>query len=117
MVLAGHLWFGADCMDCIWLSIMAGRKLRHHFGQNPITRLSTPMHGLAVFFTFLAVSAAWVVFKADNLSAAHGHAKSNGGFQWLHLTAEDWLTKWGWFDIGCLHRAINFNATNALIKA
>jgi hypothetical protein len=69
-----------------------------------------------VLITFIAVSAAWVVFKADNLNTAMAMLKAMAGMNGFILP-NDWLTKWGAFGQWLSLQGINFSATNVLIKA
>lgn len=123
-MLLGGLWHGAGWTFVVWgglhglyLVINHGwQNLRNHFGHNPKNQLSKSTQALSVFVTFLAVSAAWVVFKADNLNTAIAMLKAMAGINGFVLSNE-WLTKWGAFGQWLSVHGINFVATNALIKA
>lgn len=101
-MLLGGLWHGAGWTFIIWgglhglyLVINHGwQNLRRTLGQNPEQLLSRPMHALAVLVTFLAVVAAWVVFRADNLNSATAILKAMAGFNGFVLP-NVWLAKWG----------------------
>lgn len=123
-MLLGGLWHGAGWTFVVWgglhglyLVINHGwQNLRIQFGQNPLTRLSKTMHALAVFITFLAVSAAWVVFRADNLHTAIAMLKAMAGINGCILPV-NWLTQWGAFGQWLSAQGFNFSATNPLIKS
>ena len=101
MVLGG-LWHGAGWTYVLWgglhgvyLVINHGwRSLRRSLGQNPQEPLSRPMHVLAVLITFLAVVAAWVVFRADNISSATNILKGMAGINGF-VIPDAWLNNWG----------------------
>jgi D-alanyl-lipoteichoic acid acyltransferase DltB (MBOAT superfamily) len=123
-MLLGGLWHGAGWTFVVWgglhglyLVINHGwQNLCNHFGQNPKTQFSKSTQALSVFVTFIAVSAAWVVFKADNLNTAITMLEAMAGMNGFILP-NDWLTKWGAFGQWLSAQGINFSATNALIKA
>jgi len=101
-MLLGGLWHGAGWTYVLWgglhgfyLIINHGwRGLRRTFGQNLNDPLSKPMHGIAVLITFLSVVAAWVVFRADNVSTAANLLKGMAGMNGF-LLPDAWLNKWG----------------------
>jgi alginate O-acetyltransferase complex protein AlgI len=101
-MLLGGLWHGAGWTYVLWgglhglyLVINHGwHGLRRSLGQNPQAPLSKPMHAIAVLITFLAVVAAWVVFRADNISTAAGILKGMAGMNGF-VVPDAWLHKWG----------------------
>ncbi len=103
-MLLGGLWHGAGWTYVLWgglhgiyLVINHGwHGLRRALGQNPQEPLSKPMRALSVLITFLAVVAAWVVFRADNMRAATGILKGMSGLNGF-LLPDAWLNKWGAF--------------------
>ena len=78
VMLLGGLWHGAGWTYILWgglhglyLCINHGwHSLRSRLGLNPKVTPSKSMHALSILITFLAVVAAWVVFRADNLHTA-----------------------------------------------
>jgi len=123
-MLLGGLWHGAGWTFVVWgglhgiyLVINHGwQSLCKYFGLNSKTQYSKSIHVLSVLITFIAVSAAWVVFKADNLNTAMAMLKAMAGMNGFILP-NDWLTKWGAFGQWLSLQGINFSATNVLIKA
>jgi len=121
-MLLGGLWHGAGWTYVLWgglhgvyLVINHGwHSLRRALGQNPQLPLSRPMRALSVLFTFLAVVAAWVVFRAENLSAAAAMLKSMSGLNGFVLP-DAWLPKWGAFGQWLSAEGVAFGATNDLI--
>ncbi|HEU0282245.1 MAG TPA: MBOAT family protein [Gallionella sp.] len=121
-MLLGGLWHGAGWTFVIWgglhglyLVVNYGwQNLRQSLGQNPERPLSRPMHALAVLLTFLAVTAAWVVFRADNPATATAMIKAMAGVNGFVLP-DAWLAKWGSTGQWLVQRGIPFGATNDLI--
>lgn len=101
-MLLGGLWHGAGWTYVLWgglhgLYLVANHgwhALRRALGQNPHEPLSKPMHIVAVLLTFLFVVVAWVVFRADNISAAIGMLKGMAGINGF-VIPDAWLIKWG----------------------
>lgn len=77
-MLLGGLWHGAAWTFVIWgglhglyLVINHGwHAFRRMLGQNPNAPLSAHFHSLSVLLTFLAVTVAWVFFRADTVDHA-----------------------------------------------
>ncbi len=77
-MLLGGLWHGAGWTFVIWgglhgLYLMvnhAWHGLRKALGQDPHQPLSKPMHLISGLLTFLAVTLAWVFFRASDLHTA-----------------------------------------------
>ncbi len=123
-MLLGGLWHGAGWTFVVWgglhgvyLVINHGwQSLCKYSGLNSKTQYSKQIHVLSVLITFIAVSAAWVVFKADNLNTAMAMLKAMAGMNGFILP-NDWLMKWGAFGQWLSLQGINFSATNVLIKA
>ncbi|MDD2915789.1 MAG: MBOAT family protein [Gallionella sp.] len=121
-MLLGGLWHGAGWTFVIWgglhglyLVVNHGwHSLRRAAGQNPAKPLSKPLHMLAVLITFLAVVAAWVVFRADNLATATSLLKAMAGMNGLVLP-DAWLAKWGGAGQWLAQQGVSFGATNDLI--
>ena len=121
-MLLGGLWHGAGWTYVIWgglhglyLAINhAWQGLRLRLGQNPATPLSRPMHAAAVLLTFLAVTVAWVFFRADSLDSAlamlHAMAGANGV-----LLPDAWLVKWGAAGQWLSTHGVTFGNTGGLI--
>ncbi|MBK9161559.1 MAG: MBOAT family protein [Nitrosomonadales bacterium] len=121
-MLLGGLWHGAGWTFVIWGGLHglylvvnhAWHALRRSLGQDPDRPLSRPAHLLSVLLTFLAVVAAWVVFRADNMDAAmamlHAMAGMNG-----FVLPDAWLPKWGASGQWLAAQGVDFGATNDLI--
>ena len=121
-MLLGGLWHGAGWTFVIWgglhglyLAINNGwQSLRRKLGQDPVRSLSRPMHALSVLLTFLAVVAAWMVFRADNLATATALLKAMAGMNGFVLP-DAWLAKWGSAGQWLAAHGIAFGATGGLI--
>ena len=72
------------------------------------------MHLLSVLVTFLAVAAAWVVFRADNISTATTMLKTMAGMNGFVLPGK-WLIQWGEFGQWLSEQGIQFGKSKALI--
>ena len=121
-MLLGGLWHGAGWTFVIWgglhglyLVINHGwHSLRRALGQDPAKPLSRTMHALSVLVTFLAVVAAWAVFRADNLDTATALLKAMAGANGFVLP-DAWLARWGDAGQWLLQHGVPFGATNDLI--
>jgi D-alanyl-lipoteichoic acid acyltransferase DltB (MBOAT superfamily) len=121
-MLLGGLWHGAGWTFILWgglhgvyLVINHGwHALRRTLGQDPGVALSRPAHALSVLLTFLAVVAAWVVFRAENLHAAMNMLGAMAGLNGFVLP-DAWLAKWGGFGLWLSGQGVEFGATNDLI--
>ncbi len=121
-MLLGGLWHGAGWTFVIWgglhglyLAINHGwHSLRRALGQNPHAPLSMPMHALSVLFTFLAVTIAWVFFRADSFDSAVSIIAAMAGVNGIVLP-DTWLTKWGMFGTWMVTHGVIFGVTNNLI--
>ena len=99
VMLLGGLWHGAGWTYILWgglhglyLCINHGwHNLRKRLELNPKAPLSKLMHALSVLITFLAVVAAWVVFRADNLHAAIAILKAMLGVNGISYDAANSL--------------------------
>ncbi len=122
-MLLGGLWHGAGWTFVIWGGLHglylvinhAWHSLRRRLGQDPAQPLSRPMHLASAVLTFLAVTVAWVFFRADSFGDAMSivHAMFGGnGF----ALPDTWLAKWGtagqWL---ATHEAVAFGKNNGLI--
>ena len=121
-MLLGGLWHGAGWTFVLWgglhglyLVINHGwHSLRKRFGQNPKAPLSKPAHALAVLTTFIAVVAAWVLFRAESLDSALAMLRAMAGMNGFVLP-DAWLPKWGAFGQWLSAQGIAFGATSDLI--
>ncbi len=121
-MLLGGLWHGAGWTFVIWgglhgiyLVINHGwHALRQLLGQDPHASLSKPARLIAVLLTFFAVVIAWVVFRADSLSAATIILEAMSGMHGVILP-DAWLVKWGVFGLWLATQGVTFGATNDLI--
>lgn len=119
-MLLGGLWHGAGWTFIVWgglhgfyLCVNHGwHSLRRMLGHN----LAAPpsMRVPAVLLTFLAVTVAWVVFRADNLDTAMALLKAMAGMNGFILP-DAWLTKWGQTGQWLAQHGVPFGATNDLI--
>jgi D-alanyl-lipoteichoic acid acyltransferase DltB (MBOAT superfamily) len=86
-MLLGGLWHGAGWTFVIWGGLHglylvinnAWQALRKKLGQNPQAPLSKPMHLASALLTFLAVTVAWVFFRADTFNHALAIVRAMGG--------------------------------------
>ncbi|MDP2761582.1 MAG: MBOAT family protein [Sideroxyarcus sp.] len=77
-MLLGGLWHGAGWTFVVWgglhglyLAVNNGwHAVRRKLGQDTSQPLSKPAHLASVLLTFLAVTVAWVFFRAENLDTA-----------------------------------------------
>ena len=122
-MLLGGLWHGAGWTFVIWgglhgLYLIINHTwhgLRRRLGQDPDRPLSRPAYLASVVLTFLAVSVAWVFFRADSfgnaLSIVHAMFGGNG-----FALPDTWLAKWGgageWL---ASHELVAFGKNNGLI--
>ncbi|MDZ4201180.1 MAG: MBOAT family protein [Gallionella sp.] len=121
-MLLGGLWHGAGWTFVIWgglhglyLAINHGwQSLRIALGQDPRAQLSRPMHALSVLLTFLAVTVAWVFFRADSMDSALSMLASMAGLNGIVLP-DAWLVKWGESGAWLATHGVAFGATNNLI--
>ncbi|MBI3223147.1 MAG: MBOAT family protein [Nitrosomonadales bacterium] len=99
-MLLGGLWHGAGWTFVIWgglhgiyLVINHGwQSLRSALGQNPEAPLSWPLHLMSGLFTFLAVTLAWVFFRASDLHTATTIAQTMLGFNGVALP-DSWFAR------------------------
>jgi D-alanyl-lipoteichoic acid acyltransferase DltB (MBOAT superfamily) len=121
-MLLGGLWHGAGWTFVIWgglhgLYLMVNhgwQSVRRALGQNPKAPLSRPIHALSVLLTFLAVTVAWVFFRADSLDSALAILNAMSGMNGLVLP-DAWLPKWGALGQWLAAQGVAFGATNNLI--
>lgn len=98
----GGLWHGAGWTFVIWgalhgayLMVNHGwHALRRRLGQDPMKPLGRFAHMFSVLITFLAVTVAWVFFRAANLHDALAIVRAMAGFNGFSLP-DAWLAKWG----------------------
>ena len=121
-MLLGGLWHGAGWTFVIWgglhglyLVINHGwHAVRRKLGQHPDRPLSKPIHIASALLTFLAVTAAWVFFRADSfehaLAIVHAMLGGNG-----FVMPDAWLPKWGAFGQWLAAHGAAFGASNGLI--
>jgi hypothetical protein len=72
------------------------------------------MHALSVLLTFLAVTVAWVFFRAESLDGALSMLASMAGVNGIVLP-DAWLVKWGGFGAWLAAQGVAFGATANLI--
>ena len=121
-MLLGGLWHGAGWTFVLWGGLHgiylvinhAWHGLRKQLGQDTNSSLSKPMHALAVLLTFVAVVAAWVVFRAENMASASAILRAMSGLNGIFLP-DAWLAKWGNAGLWLAGHGVAFGATNNLI--
>ncbi len=122
-MLLGGLWHGAGWTFVLWgalhgvfLVINHGwQALRRALGQDPSLPLSRWAHAGSVLLTFLAVTVAWVFFRADSAGSAIAILKSMAGFNGFELPGA-WLAKWGAFGQWLTALGVSFSEGKALIS-
>ena len=126
-MLLGGLWHGAGWTFVIWgglhgLYLMVNhgwQSVRKALGQNPKVPLSWPMHALAVLLTFLAVTMAWVFFRASDLHTATTIAQTMLGFNGIALP-DNWFTRtpalYAWLDAHGLFSPSNGLASGGMMN-
>ncbi|MDD2720665.1 MAG: MBOAT family protein [Gallionella sp.] len=95
-MLLGGLWHGAGWTFVIWGGLHgaflvvnhAWHAVRKSLGQDPKAPLSRPAHLASVLVTFLAVTLAWVFFRAPDLHAATDIAKTMLGFEGVAIHSD-----------------------------
>jgi hypothetical protein len=65
--------------------------------------------------TFVAVVAAWVVFRSNSLDTAGAILRAMAGFNGL-VVPDVWLARWGQFGEWLAHHGVLFGATPALAR-
>ena len=98
-MLLGGLWHGAGWTFVIWGGLHGAflvlnhgwHSLRRALGQDTKAALSRPAHALAVLLTFLAVTLAWVFFRAADLHTATTITQTMLGFNGVTLP-DNWFT-------------------------
>lgn len=95
-MLLGGLWHGAGWHFILWGGLHGLYLIINHLWQ-AVSIKRIPMKGFSTALTFLAVVFAWVMFKAEHLSAAgliyqgmlglHGFGKSIQYWPWLFIGA------------------------------
>jgi len=99
-MLLGGLWHGAGWTFVIWgglhgLYLMinhAWHAVRRALGQDPSQPLIWPLRACSVLLTFLAVTLAWVFFRASDLDTALTIAQTMLGLHGVALP-DNWLTR------------------------
>lgn len=115
-MLLGGLWHGAGWTFVVWgglhglymVIVHSWHAIRRGMGQDPTIPLSKPLHMLSVLLTFLAVSIAWVFFRADTISSAIAITRSMIGVDGFSIP-EIWLHQWGAFGQKLIHWGITFS--------
>ncbi len=122
-MLLGGLWHGAGWTYVIWgglhgfylMTNHAWQNFCRYMGKNPEIQSSRPIQALCILVTFLAVTMAWVIFRADNLSAASNLLMTMTGINGC-LLPEIWLTKWGAIGQWLSGQGVDFTAITPLIE-
>ncbi len=121
-MLLGGLWHGAGWTFVVWgglhglyLVINNGwHAVRRKLGQVPNQPLPRPVHLASALLTFLAVSVAWVFFRADTFDHALTIVQAMLGGNGF-VIPDAWLPKWGAFGQWLSAHGVAFGATNGLI--
>lgn len=123
-MLLGGMWHGAGWTFVIWGGMHgvylvinhAWHGLRVRIGQvGPSKRFSGTVHVLAVLITFLAVVAAWVVFRAESIGGAVTMLKSMAGGNGYALPYA-WLSRLGFIGLWLSAHGFDFSITNSFIR-
>ena len=122
-MLLGGLWHGAGWTFVIWgalhgvyLMLNHGwHALRRGLGHDLEKPLSGFMHMFSVLFTFLAVTVAWVFFRAANLHDALVIVKAMAGLNGFSLPAT-WGAKWGAAGVWLAAHGVSFGGSAAVLN-
>ncbi len=122
-MLLGGLWHGAGWTFVIWGGLHGAylvinhlwHALRRAIGQDLSRPLSSLVHGLSVLLTFLAITVAWVLFRADSVEGALAILRSMAGLNGYSLPAE-LLARWGRAGSWLLSRGISADSGNELFN-
>jgi hypothetical protein len=122
-MLLGGLWHGAGWTFVVWGGLHglyvttnhAWHTLLRRLGHDPTRPSSFPIHLLSVFVTFMAVTFAWAVFRASDLSSAVSMTLAMAGGRGISLPP-DWITGLGATGDWLLTHHFVFAADNGLIK-
>jgi len=120
-MLLGGLWHGAGWTFVLWGALHGGylvvnhgwQALRERFGHD----LNASTHSgraCACAVTFVAVVAAWVVFRAPDITAAAAMLKAMAGVNGVVLP-DFWLPKWGAFGQWLAAHGVVFGDTRDLV--
>jgi len=93
-MLLGGLWHGAGWTFVIWGALHgiylminhAWHALRRMVGQDPTQPLSWPIHIFSGLLTFIAVTVAWVFFRANDFNTALSMSKAMLGIEIRSIT-------------------------------
>jgi alginate O-acetyltransferase complex protein AlgI len=119
-MLLGGLWHGAGWTFVVWGGLHgaylvvnhAWRAARARLGQD-LARSTSWGRVLGCLVTFVAVVAAWVVFRADSLDSAAAILRAMAG--WNGVVVPDvWLARWGAIGEWLARQGVAFGATPAL---
>ncbi|MGB8516767.1 MAG: MBOAT family protein [Gallionella sp.] len=121
-MLLGGLWHGAGWTFVLWGGLHGiylvinhvWHSLRKKWGHDIKVPLSRPAHALSVLFTFVVVTVAWVIFRAENMASAGAILHAMAGINGVILP-DTWLAKWGGTGQWMAVHGVVFGATNNLI--
>src|SRR6266540_128487 len=122
-MLLGGLWHGAGWTFILWGGLHGLYVVANHawhallrlLGQDPTRPSSFPIHVLSVFVTFMAVTFAWAMFRASDLSSALSMTIAMAGGRGISLPP-DWINALGATGGWLLTHQLVFAADNGLIK-
>ncbi|MCC6610806.1 MAG: MBOAT family protein [Burkholderiales bacterium] len=121
-MLLGGLWHGAGWTFVAWGGLHGAylaanhgwQALRRRLGYDP--RRSTAWgRAVACLLTFLAVVAAWVVFRADSVATATAILRAMAGLNGL-VVPDIWLARWGAVGAWLAQAGVPFGVTPALSR-
>jgi D-alanyl-lipoteichoic acid acyltransferase DltB (MBOAT superfamily) len=119
-MLLGGLWHGAGWTFVVWGGLHgaylvvnhAWHALRRWLGHD-LSRSSPWGRAAACLVTFLAVVAAWVLFRAESLASATAILRAMAGLNGLVLP-DIWQARWGAFGAWLGQAGVPFGVTPAL---
>jgi D-alanyl-lipoteichoic acid acyltransferase DltB (MBOAT superfamily) len=119
-MLLGGLWHGAGWTFVVWGGLHgmllvvnhAWRALRARLGHD-LNRSSRLGRAAGCVITFLAVTAGWVVFRAESLESAGAILAAMAGANGF-VVPDLWLARWGDFGSWLARNGVAFGATPAL---
>lgn len=122
-MMLGGLWHGAGWTFVLWgllhgiyLCVNHGwRAMRMALGHD-LEQSTTWGRALSCLITFVAVVVAWVLFRADSLSAATAMLSSMAGMNGFALP-DQWLAKWGVVGQWLSNNGVTFSDSRGLVPS
>ena len=121
-MLLGGLWHGAGWTFVVWGGLHGAYLVINHAWQALRRRIGHDLkpssrwgRAAGCALTFVAVVAAWVVFRSNSLDTAGAILRAMAGFNGL-VVPDVWLARWGHFGEWLAHHGVLFGATPALAR-